>query len=168
MGKATVAGDRVLPPPSPPPVTQKYCWWKMYRGEGCSLLSENFALVFTLFFNTDFFYIHNWMLKQNLAFFFICTHLFLPSPQLPGISKLSVGKPGSLPEAWERGEEGEETAPVAWMCPAGNTGTLFLSDLFASPGQSLTEVLLKFFYSLKSKWFWLFVFVVSFLGAVTL
>lgn len=53
------------------------------------------------------------------------------------------------------------------MCPAGNTGTLFLSDLFASLGQSFTEVLLKFFYSLKSRWFWLFVFVGFFLGAVT-
>lgn len=36
------------------------------------------------------------------------------------------------------------------MCPRGNTGALFLSDLFASLGQSLTEDTLNFFYFLKS------------------
>lgn len=35
--------------PFPTPKNQKYCWWRMYRGEGCSLFSKIFALVFTLF-----------------------------------------------------------------------------------------------------------------------
>jgi len=120
----------------------------MYRGEGCSLLPENFALVFTLFFNTDFFYIRNWMLKQDLAFLFVCTHLFLPPPQLPGVSKLSVGKPGWLPKAWERGEERKQPPAPGCDVAEGNAGASFLSGPFASLGQSLTEVVLKFFFTL--------------------
>lgn len=104
-GKAAVAGDQVLPSPPPPSnseVTLVEDMWRRRVQPGLKKL----CLGFTNFFN--------WMLKQNSVFLLIDTHLFQPSPQLPGVSKLFLGKPGWLSKAWERG--GERIQPPSPGC----------------------------------------------------
>lgn len=79
------------------------------------------------------------MLKQDLAVF-VCLYSSFPT-----ITPAPWYFPAVHREAWLTARSLGERRGEGAMCPGGNASTLFLSDLFASLGQSLTGVTLKFF-----------------------
>lgn len=155
IGKAAVAGDLVLPPLSPPQKNQKYRWWKMYRGEGCSLFSEIFALVFTLFQHGLFIFF--------LIYIYIYVYTYIKFDDEAGFSifcsfvLFSHHHPDSLafPSLGER--RGSSPSCLGVMFPRGDRGGLLLSDLFAILNKLLTEVTI-FAFSEECRFFVLFFF----------